>query len=234
MKSAVNPENDRSAFCRPFVGFSSAHCRAVNHALAMAMSASSSLVETIQSCRLCADRFAQTATAHKPRPVVWFEDRARLLIVGQAPGLRVHHAGRPFADPSGDRLRRWLGVDESTFYDRSRIAIVPMAFCFPGYDSKGHDLPPPPICSETWRDRVMDRLAPRLTLVIGQYAQRWHLGADARGGVTATVARWRDLPGDVLPLPHPSWRNSGWLKKNPWFEAELVPHLQTRVAEVLT
>jgi len=192
------------------------------------------LVAQIEACRLCADRFAATATAHAPRPVVWFGTGARLLIVGQAPGAKVHASGRPFTDPSGDRLRDWMGVGENVFYDRTRVAIVPMAFCFPGYDAKGSDLPPPKVCAETWRARVMEALRTvRLTLVIGRYAQAWHLGAGAKGGVTATVARWRDFGGAVLPLPHPSWRNTAWLKKNPWFEAELLPVLRGKVAEAL-
>ncbi len=147
--------------------------------------------------------------------------------------MRVHESGKPFTDPSGDRLRAWMGIDEQTFYDRNRIAIVPMAFCFPGYDAKGSDLPPPRICAATWRRRILDQLGEmRLTLLIGGYAQSWHL-PDAPKGVTATVAAWRDrLPG-VIPLPHPSWRNTGWLKKNPWFEAALLPELRTRVAEAL-
>ena len=189
------------------------------------------LARKITACRLCADRFAATATAHRPRPVVWFRPGARLLIVGQAPGLRVHESGRPFTDRSGDRLRDWMGISEAQFYDRTKIAIVPMAFCFPGYDGKGADLPPPPICAATWRQQVMDRLRPRLTLLVGGHAHRWHLGA--RGAVTQTVAGWRDHAPAVFPLPHPSWRNTGWLKRNPWFQADLLPRLRTEVAGVL-
>ncbi|MDJ0860475.1 MAG: uracil-DNA glycosylase family protein [Dinoroseobacter sp.] len=193
------------------------------------------LVSEIQSCQICTDRFAATKTAHQPRPVVWFDQGARILIAGQAPGMRVHQVGRPFADPSGDRLRDWLGVDEDTFYDMQRVAIVPMAFCFPGYDAKGSDLPPPKICARTWRERVVTALPQvRLTLLVGGYAQKWHLGATARGGVTKTVAGWRDLAPDIIPLPHPSWRNTGWLKKNPWFAAELLPVLRARVAQELS
>lgn len=186
----------------------------------------------IAACRLCADRFATTATAHAPRPVVWFRPTARILIAGQAPGLRVHQAGRPFRDPSGDRLRDWLGLDEGAFYDLNRVAIVPMAFCFPGYDARGADLPPPPICARTWRARVMAALPDlRLVLLIGGAAQRWHLGT--RAGVTETVAGWRQHAPAIFPLPHPSWRNTGWLKKNPWFGADLLPALKDRVAQVL-
>ena len=190
------------------------------------------LVEEIRACRLCADRFAATATGHAPRPVVWFRPGARVLIVGQAPGARVHESGRPFTDPSGERLRAWLGMDEAMFYDRDRLAILPMGFCFPGYDARGSDLPPPPICATTWRARVMAALGEvRLTLLVGGYAQKWHLGGKA--GVTETVRRWRDHAPEVYPLPHPSWRNTAWLGKNPWFEAELLPDLRQRLDEVL-
>lgn len=197
------------------------------------MASSSQLVRDIAACRLCAPRFAATATRHAPRPVVWFRPGARTLIVGQAPGMRVHEAGRPFADRSGDRLRDWMGLSEEVFYDRGRIAIVPMAFCFPGYDAKGSDLPPPPLCALTWRERVMALLRPRLTLLVGGHAQRWHLGAAAKGGVTATVAGWRDHAPRIFPLPHPSWRNTAWLRRNPWFEAELLPDLRAAVSAVL-
>ncbi|QBY02477.1 uracil-DNA glycosylase family protein [Rhodophyticola sp. CCM32] len=186
----------------------------------------------LSSCTICADRFAATATGHAPRPVVWFAPDARLLIAGQAPGMKVHQSGKPFTDPSGDRLRDWMGVSEKVFYDRSRVAIVPMGFCFPGYNARGSDLPPPKICAQTWRRRVTDLLSGvRLTLLIGGYAQNWHLGGKA--GVTETVAAWRDHGPGIIPLPHPSWRNTGWLKKNPWFSAELLPVLRARVAEVL-
>ncbi|GLK65447.1 hypothetical protein GCM10017635_29220 [Paracoccus kondratievae] len=147
--------------------------------------------------------------------------------------MRVHLAGRPFADRSGDRLRDWMGVSEAEFYDRSRIAIVPMAFCFPGYDARGADLPPPPLCAQTWRKQVMTELRPRLTLLVGGHAQCWHLGAAARQGVTRTVAAWRDHAPQIFPLPHPSWRNTGWLRRNSWFEAELLPELRAAVAKLL-
>lgn len=191
------------------------------------------LASDILACRLCADRFRATATSHAPRPVVWIGGQARILIAGQAPGLRVHEAGKPFLDRSGDRLRDWMGIGEETFYDRTRIAILPMAFCFPGYDAKGSDLPPPRICATTWRERVMRQLSEvRLTLLIGGYAQSWHLPG-ARKSVTGTVAAWRDFLPEALPLPHPSWRNTGWLKKNPWFEDDLLPILRSRVQEAL-
>ncbi|AVW91969.1 uracil-DNA glycosylase family protein [Celeribacter baekdonensis] len=190
-----------------------------------------SLTQEIRACRLCADRFAATATAHRPRPVVWFRPTARILIAGQAPGARVHDSGRPFTDASGDRLRAWLGLDEETFYDRDRIAIVPMGFCFPGYDAKGADIAPPKLCRDTWHDQVMNALGEvDLILPVGVHAIRYHLGV--KTSLTETVRNWRnwrDHAPRVFPLPHPSWRNTGWLKKNPWFEAELLPELRVRL-----
>ena len=192
------------------------------------------LKREIAACRLCAEPFAKTATGHEPRPVVWFKPGARILIAGQAPGARVHESGQPFTDPSGDRLRDWMGINEKVFYDQTRIAILPMAFCFPGYDARGSDLPPPRICAETWRGKTLDALGDVETLLlVGGYAQKWHLGAAAKGGVTRTVEAWRDHAPGVFPLPHPSWRNTGWIKKNPWFETDLLPALRARVAEVL-
>ena len=188
----------------------------------------------IEACRLCAERFAATATAHRPRPVVWFDARARILVMGQAPGARVHAAGKPFFDASGDRLRNWMGIGADDFYDRSLVAVLPMAFCFPGYDAKGADLPPPRLCRDTWHPRVLAALgAFDLTLLVGGYAQSFVLGAAARGGVTRTVAGWRDHAPRVFPLPHPSWRNTAWLKKNPWFEADVLPVLRARTKEVM-
>jgi uracil-DNA glycosylase len=193
------------------------------------------LAARISACRLCAPQFAATATAHLPRPVVWFRPGARVLIAGQAPGARVQASGRPFTDASGDRLRDWLGIGEVAFYDRARVAIVPMAFCFPGYDAKGADLPPPPLCAATWHAAVMAALgAVPLVILVGGAAQRWHLGrAATRAGVTATVADWRAHAPHVFPLPHPSWRNTGWLKRHPWFADELLPALRARLTEVL-
>lgn len=154
------------------------------------------------------------------------------MVAGQAPGMRVHLSGRPFDDASGARLRGWMGVTEAQFYDLTRVAVVPMAFCFPGYDAKGADLPPPPICAATWRARVLASLPGlRLTLLVGGAAMRWHLGP---GKVADFVAGWREWTAQgIYPLPHPSWRNTGWLRRNPWFEAEVVPALQQAVAEVL-
>ncbi|AGT08590.1 uracil-DNA glycosylase family protein [Paracoccus aminophilus] len=187
-------------------------------------------MDDISGCALCAARFAVTKTAHRPRPVVWFRPGARVLIVGQAPGMQVHQIGRPFADRSGERLRDWMGIDAATFYDRDRIAILPMAFCFPGYDAKGSDLPPPPLCAETWRAQALALIQPELTLLVGGYAQSWHLGTK---NVTATVSDWRRHAPRNFPLPHPSWRNTGWLRRHPWFEEELLPELKAEVARIL-
>ncbi|MEM8980853.1 MAG: uracil-DNA glycosylase family protein [Pseudomonadota bacterium] len=191
------------------------------------------LKRDIAQCQLCQTRFAATQTKHMPRPVVWFEPSARILIAGQAPGARVHESGKPFTDPSGDRLRAWLGMDQEAFYDLSKVAIVPMAFCFPGYDARKADLPPPKICAQTWREDVM-RALPNigLKIIIGGYAQSYHLGRERP--VTESVAAWRDYGSNLFVLPHPSWRNTGWLKRNPWFEVEIVPALQARVKEVMT
>lgn len=141
-------------------------------------------------------------------------------------------SGKPFDDRSGDRLRDWLGIETGVFYDRSQIAIVPMAFCFPGYDVSGADLPPPKVCGATWHDRVMRQLGDvPLTIIVGGYAQRYHLGV--KDSVTATVQNWRDYAPRVYPLPHPSWRNTGWLKKNLWFADELLPDLRSQVKDAL-
>lgn len=191
----------------------------------------SDLVARIEGCRLCEERFAATATAHRPRPVVWFVKGARLLIAGQAPGTRVHASGRPFTDRSGDVLRSWLGLEPAAFYDRTRVAILPMAFCFPGQDRAGSDLPPPPLCAATWRAAALAEIGPvGLIVLAGGAAIRWHLGP---GSVSEWVGRWRETAPAVFPLPHPSWRTTGWQKANPWFGDEVLPALRTRVRQVL-
>ena len=185
------------------------------------------------ACCACAAEFAATHTRHEPRPVVWLSDKARILIAGQAPGIRVHESGAPFDDRSGDRLRDWMGVDRDLFYNRDKIAILPMAFCFPGYDAKGADLPPPKRCADLWRAKALAAMPQvELTLLVGGYAQKWTLGQRAAKTLTQTVSQWRDYGPAFLPLPHPSWRNTGWLKKNPWFEAEVLPTLRQRVADL--
>jgi uracil-DNA glycosylase len=194
------------------------------------------LADRARRCRICVETPIGRPLPQEPRPVLVVSARARVLIAGQAPGTRVHASGRPFTDPSGDRLRDWLGVTQDDFYDPARFAILPMGFCFPGLDASGADRPPRRECAPAWRGGLM-ALMPQIELVlaIGGYAQKWHLGPDHEGSVTETVSRWRNIldrpvhPA-VLPLPHPSWRNSGWLNRNPWFEAELVPELRIRVA----
>lgn len=197
------------------------------------------LLKRIRSCRHCRDTTDRRPLPHEPHPVLRVSPTARIAICGQAPGTRVHASGVPFTDPSGDRLRAWMGVTSDEFYDTSRIAIVPMGFCFPGQDAKGGDLPPRPECARLWRDEVFARLpALELVLLVGQYAQRWHLGATGRRGLTETVRDWRSVMTAsghpyYLPLPHPSWRNNAWVKKHPWFEAELLPVLRSSVRHVL-
>lgn len=185
------------------------------------------------ACTACAPDFARTATAHAPNPILRPSATARILVASQAPGARAHASGLPFDDPSGDRLRNWMGIGRDVFYDDRRIAILPMGFCFPGYDARGSDLPPPRRCAELWRRRLLAEMGKiELTLLIGGHAQRWHLGPSARA-VTATVAGWREHVPATLPLPHPSWRNTAWLKRNAWFEAEVVPWLRAEVARLV-
>lgn len=193
----------------------------------MSPSTSIALLREVRACTLCADKLE-----HAPRPVLQCDPRARILIAGQAPGAKVHASGIPFQDPSGNRLRDWLGLDEQAFYDPSQLAILPMGFCYPGKGRSG-DLPPRPECAPTWRARLLAELPNiRLQLIIGQYALAWHL-PQASGSLTETVARWQDYWPDRLPLPHPSPRNNIWLRKNPWFEAEVLPALRQRVQEIL-
>lgn len=190
------------------------------------------VVEEIRGCDLCRGRFAATATGHAPRPVVWFRPGVRILVTGQAPGRRVHEAGRPFYDRSGDRLREWMGIDADTFYNRDSIGVLPTAFCWPGYDTSGSDLPPPRICWETWHHRALDEIGQvKLKLIVGGYAIKRHLGTST--SVTQVVAGWRHHAPAVFPLPHPSWRNTAWVRRNPWFEAELLPDLRHAVAKAL-
>lgn len=185
------------------------------------------LLHEVAACTACSPHLP-----HGPRPVVQIDSAARILIAGQAPGRRVHESGVPFDDPSGDRLRDWMGVDRPTFYDAERVAILPMGFCWPGTGSSG-DLPPRPECAPLWRSRLLEHLPTvALTLVIGRHAQEWHL-PDSPDTVTATVANWRKGWPEVVPMPHPSPRNNRWLRRNPWFETEVVPRLRTRVAELL-
>ncbi len=192
------------------------------------MSRLNTLLEEIRACRACADSLPLG-----PRPVLRASTTARIAICSQAPGTRVHETGLPFNDRSGDRLRGWLGVDRDTFYDESRIAIVPMGFCYPGVDLRGGDRPPRPECARLWHPRLFPLLQVDLILVIGLYAMAYHLGPRRKPSLTETVRSYRDyLPG-VIPLPHPSWRNTGWIARNPWFEADLLPVLRREVAKRL-
>ena len=183
----------------------------------------------LRACVACAEQLPLG-----PRPVVRAEACARVLVVGQAPGTRVHETGIPWNDPSGDRLRTWLAVDRDTFYEAGRFAIVPMGFCYPGRDPRGGDLPPRKECAELWLDRLLACL-PRieLTLLIGSYAQAHYLGARRKKTLTETVRAWREFGPDYVPMPHPSPRNNLWLRRNPWFEAEVVPHARARVHALL-
>jgi uracil-DNA glycosylase len=194
----------------------------------------SRLTAEIAACRICRESSVKPLP-HEPRPVVVASRRARILIASQAPGTRVHETGIPFNDRSGDRLRDWLGVSREDFYDPDRFAIVPMGFCFPGQDAKGGDLPPRRECAPRWRKPLLD-LMPQIDLVlaIGQYAQAWHMGPQRKPTLSETVRDWRAVFAGsqaprVLPLPHPSWRNTGWLKKNPWFETDFLPFLRTEI-----
>lgn len=185
------------------------------------------LAEAIRKCRLC------TGLPLGPRPIVQIGPEARILIAGQAPGRKAHEAGVPFDDPSGERLRDWLGIDRDTFYDPGKFAVLPMGFCYPGTGRSG-DLPPRPECAPAWRRRVLDRLVNvELTLIIGRHAQQWHLHKGGGRTLTETVANWRRFWPAVCPLPHPSPRNAIWMRRNPWFEDDLLPALKDRVRALL-
>ena len=187
------------------------------------------LLAEIRACRIC-----EAHLPHGARPIIRASKTARILISAQAPGIRVHETGLSFNDPSGDRLREWLGVDRETFYDEKRVAIVGMGFCFPGYTASGADKPPRPECAPTWQARLAEALPPfSLTLLVGTYSIRWHLGERRKETMTDTVKAWREYGPSLIPLPHPSWRNNAWLKKNPWFEQELLPELRARVRRAL-
>ena len=188
------------------------------------------LLSQVRACRLC-DKHLPLG----PRPVVRMAPSARLLIIGQAPGTRVHESGVPWDDKSGDRLREWLDIGKDDFYDENRIAIMPMGFCFPGTNPKGGDNPPRPECAPEWHDRLRAHLPNiELTLLVGSYAQARYLGKSAKKTMTETVRSFREyLEEGYLPTPHPSWRTVGWAKKNPWFEEELIPALRGGVSKVL-
>ena len=187
------------------------------------------LMSALRACTVCAPHLPLG-----PRPVVRGLPAARLLITSQAPGTKVHETGLSFNDRSGDRLREWLGVDRDTFYDESRIAILPMGFCYPGRYERGGDLPPRPECAPLWHERVR-ALWPciALTLLVGSYAIDYYLKGEKRPSMTETARAWRDYLPEFLPLPHPSWRTTLWEKKNPWFAAEVLPELRRRVAALM-
>lgn len=193
------------------------------------------LTARARACRICVEQPIGRPLPHEPRPVLLPSAQARILIASQAPGTKVHLSGMPFTDASGDRLRDWLGVTRNEFYDTKNFAIVPMGFCFPGQDAKGADLPPRRECAPAWRAPLMAAMPEiELVLTIGLYAQAWHMGETRGRSLTETVMSWREVfaaPSRpmVLPLPHPSWRNTGWVKKNPWFEMNLLPFLKTEI-----
>jgi uracil-DNA glycosylase len=187
------------------------------------------LIKEVKACSICAEHLALG-----PRPVLQVSSQARILIAGQAPGRKVHESGVPFDDASGERLRQWMGINSGMFYDAKYIAILPMGFCYPGTGKSG-DLPPRRECAPQWRERLLSAMPNiELTLVIGQYAQDWHMKDTQAGNLTETVRDWRSQWPALLPLPHPSPRNNIWLKANPWFVSELVPMLQARIAAILS
>ena len=198
------------------------------------------LTQRVRACRICVEQPVGRPLPHEPRPVLLPSSTAKILIASQAPGTKVHLSGMPFTDASGDRLRDWLGVTSEEFYDTKNFAIVPMGFCFPGQDAKGGDLPPRRECASAWRSPLMERMPQiELVLTIGIYAQAWHMGAVRKTSLTETVRAWRSIVSassrpSVLPLPHPSWRNTGWLKRNPWFETDLLPFLKSEVRSRLS
>jgi len=186
------------------------------------------LSTAVRSCRLCADHLPLG-----PRPVLRPSSSARLLIAGQAPGTKVHQSGTPWNDASGNRLREWLDLPKSVFYDDTKVAIIPQAFCYPGKGPNG-DLPPPPICQKTWHPKLHAAMPQSETYVLaGRYAQAYHLADRRKRTLGETVAAWREFAPLYFPLPHPSWHNNHWLKANPWFERDLVPVLRDRVRNLL-
>ena len=196
----------------------------------MANSKLDRLLTEIRACRICEKHLPLG-----PRPVLRARRSARVLIIGQAPGTKVHESGIPWDDRSGDRLREWLAIGHDTFYNHRQVAIVPMGFCYPGRDKNGGDNPPRPECAPEWHPKVVPALAGvQLTLLVGSYAQAHYLADRRSRTMTETVRRWREFLPDYLPTPHPSWRTTGWARKNPWFESELVPELRTRVAAALS
>lgn len=187
------------------------------------------LLTRVRRCEICAQHLPLG-----PRPVVRAATSAKLLIVGQAPGTKVHETGIPWNDPSGERLRDWLDLSADAFYDTRHIAIIPTGFCYPGRNPKGGDLPPRPECAPMWHASIFSHLKNvELTLLVGMYAQKTVLGPKMFRNMTETIRAWRSFGPNILPLPHPSWRTKHWARKNPWFEAEVLPALRQRVQQVL-
>ena len=213
--------------------------RAKTHQDAQQTAALNGLATRIARCRVCVDNPIGAPLPHAPRPVIRLSASARLCICSQAPGTRVHASGQPFTDPSGDRLRAWLATTSEEFYDTSRIAIVPMGFCFPGHDAKGGDLPPRRECARTWHTEIFGAMPQlELILLVGTHAQHWHMPESRAAGMSETVRDWKRILESptrprYLPLPHPSWRNNSWINRNPWFETDLLPALRVAVRQLI-
>ena len=186
------------------------------------------LIDSIKACQICADNLP-----HAPNPIFQLNPKASILIAGQAPGRKAHESGIPFDDPSGDRLRDWMGISKDIFYDATKIAILPMGFCYPGHNRSG-DLPPRRECAPAWQQKTRQALPNiKCTLVIGSYAIKWHLDIPSKTNLTETVKRWKSYAPDIIPLPHPSPRNNIWLSKNSWFEKTLLPEVRCIVASCI-
>ncbi len=193
--------------------------------------ATHALLENIRACKHCT--MSTPPLPVTPNPVIQASRHSKIRIIGQAPGTKVHASGRPFTDASGDRLRDWMGVSSEEFYNSDLIAVTPMGFCFPGQDDKGGDLPPRNECAPLWQNKLEEALPNvELTLIVGMYAVKWHLGDRAERNLTETVKAWRNYEPNIIPLPHPSWRNTGWIKKHDWFE-EVLEALKFRIDNVL-
>jgi uracil-DNA glycosylase len=187
------------------------------------------LLHEVRACRIC-----EAELPFGPRPVIQLANTARLLVVGQAPGSKVHRSGIPWDDASGDRLRDWLGLDRSTFFDEGKVAILPMGFCYPGAGKNGGDNPPRPECAPRWHERLLKHLPSlQLTILVGQYAHRYYLDAGPKASMTETVKAFSQYRPQFFPLPHPSWRSAIWMRKNPWFEEAVIPELRNEVRKLV-
>jgi uracil-DNA glycosylase len=187
------------------------------------------LIKMVRACRLCRGELPLG-----PRPIIWGNPGAKILIIGQAPGMRVHESGVPWDDKSGERLRDWLSLGANTFYDEDKIAIMPMGFCYPGRAPNGADLPPRPECAPQWHDQILSEMPlVELTLLVGSFAQKYYLGKKAAKTMTETIRLWKIFGPSIVPIPHPSWRVTFWLKKNPWFEDDILPYIRDRVHRLI-